>query len=81
MKLPNGQGLHESQSLTRFNHKQSVGFVVIGGQLGQELVVRYARRGSQAGSLFDGYFDLLGNLGSRLHLPEILCYVEVSFIK
>ena len=60
---------------------EPVGLALVGGELGQELVVGHACRGGEAGLLADPRPDRLGDVGGERNTPQVLGDVEVGLVE
>ena len=81
VELANRQILHEGRPHLRGDDEQPVRFAVIGGELGQELIVRHARRRGQAGFRSDRCPDLGGDRGGRAAVEQGRGHVQVGLIQ
>ena len=69
MEAADLQALHEGRAPVRRDHKEPVGLALVGGELGEELVVGHARRGGEAGLLADLRPDRLRDVGGERDRP------------
>src|SRR2546427_12604465 len=72
--------LQELLDSLRGNHGKAVGLLPAGGDLGEKLVRRHARRGGEAQLAADARLDALGDVGRERLAPEILRDVEIRLV-
>ncbi len=81
MEFADRQGLDEGRPHLRRDDEQSVGLAVIGGELGQELVVGDAGRSGEAGFGADRRADFLGDPRRRGDSARIFGHVEIGLVQ
>ena len=71
----------EVQGPVRVNHRQSVGFAPVGGNLRQEVSVAHTSRCCQSSGLTDALLDFSRNIHPQLNPFLILCHIEKGFVE
>src|SRR5829696_9715970 len=79
--LPTGSASTKGGPHLGRDDEQAIGLALVGGELRQELVVRHAGGGGQAG--LDAYpgADLLGDLPGVWHALQIVRYVQIGLVQ
>ena len=80
-KRSTGSEATNAAPLLRRDHAQAVGLVLVGGELGDELVVADAGRGGEAGLGADPAADLLGDRAGDAEPVPVLGDVEIGFVE
>ena len=75
------QALHVGFALVRRDDEQPVRLVLVGGELGEELVVGHAGRGVEPGRRLDLALDGARDLGRRRTVPARFGNVEIGLVQ
>ena len=81
VKPADRQSRHELRALTRLDDADSIGLILVAGQLGDEFVVADARAGGQSGLFAYPRPDQFGDPGRAADTANVVGHVEICLVQ
>lgn len=75
------ESFDEIEGFVRVDDAETVGFAIVGGNFGEEFVVRYSSRGDKVEFGADALFDFAGYINGEVDAWLVVGYVEKSLVE